>query len=256
MTATVETTHLLDDEAVARFVTYGYHIVPLPDLEAVHRAKTGMLQAWTQTTGETSGNWDAEKFSEIWEHPAVIGALTSLLGNDYRGPGKLAHCHGNKPGKESVWTHRDSYSDIVEPHRTQRCTCFYYPHRVTAEMGPTLVFPDSQYRQGNPNLIKHYMNIRGQAPLIVDGGTFVITSCNLWHGAAPNKSDVTRYLVKVNVGEAGPRTGPSWNHDPANLQRVNGILSSDQTMPMSWAEMVKLRRVRQKAWDYLMGRSA
>lgn len=252
-----QTQTLLTDAQVAHFVVLGYHIIELTGMDDVHQAIHRRLKDWTANQGKTSSNLNAGWFAEVLKDPRVAGAMTSLLGFDFAArvtdtwPG--VHCHGNPPGKGTVWTHRDSYADLPTAHKLNHLKCFYYPHDVTAQNGPTVVFPETHFRTGSPHVIKHYMNMLGQVPLVVKAGTYVISSGALWHGAAPNIGDAVRYLIKVDCAAQGDRTEPAWNHDPKNMPEVNRILGAELVTTPNWVDWGKLRVVRKKAWNYLAG---
>jgi hypothetical protein len=249
---------LLTDEQVAQFVTTGYLVIELPELAAVHAHIHAHLQEWSAAAG--GGQPDPALFTELLMEPRVAGAMSSLLGFDFGAevsdtwPG--VHCHANPPGKGTVWSHRDSYADLPTPHRLNHLKCFYYPHAVGEENGPTVVFPETHFRTGSPHVISHYMNMRGQVPLLVAAGTYVLSSGALWHGAAPNISDQTRYMIKVDISARGPRTEPAWAHEPANMPAVQRILGAELTSTPNWEDWGKARSIRQRAWRYLMGECA
>ena len=249
--------HLLSDEEIAHFVTRGYHLIDMSDLTDVHERSREYLEEFIMRDNHPhGGSVPNDMFLPIWRDPRAVGAAKSLLGHDCAipTPGGRMHCHCNPPGKDSVWNHRDSGSTPEDLYRTRYLICFYFPHDVPAEMGPTLVYPETHLRGGSVNWMKHYMNIKGQVPLICKAGLFAITSCNAFHGAAGNRSDKYRYMIKGHYGRRSDPTEPTWNHDPAHDEQVREILSHDQPMPASAGEHVKLRAARRRMWDYMSGK--
>ena len=250
--------HMLDDVQVARFLARGYHLIDMSDLTDVHAKACAFLDRFVADGHPHGGTVPNDLFIPIWHDPRAIGAARSLFGDDVSIPqqGQNMHCHCNPPGKESVWTHRDSYATAPNLHRFTYFICFYFPHDITPEMGPTIIFPESHLRGGSVNLIKHYMNIRGQVPMIGKAGMFAITDGSLWHGSAPNKSNRHRYLIKGHYGRRSDPTGPTWNHDPERLSEAMAVLANEAPTPLATRERVRLLEMRRRAWRYMTGQAA
>lgn len=253
----VDENYLLSDEEIARFIVRGYHLIDMADHADVHARSREQLSAFVNYNHPTGGSVANNTFLPIWYDPRAVGAARSILGHDCAMPvpnGQM-HCHCNPPGKDSVWVHRDSGSTPADLWRTTYLICFYFPHDVPAEMGPTLVFPETHLRGGSVNFMKHYMNIRGQVPLICKAGMFAITAGNLFHGAAGNKSNQFRYMIKGHYGRRSDPAGPTWRHAPDAMPAVRGILQGDGPVPAGVHEQVQLRGARQRMWDYMNGKA-
>ena len=88
--------HLLSDVEVARFLVNGYHLVE-PDLPPGLNEE---IAARLDDLGANPGDGITETVAELWQvldHPAVRGALTSLLGEDYT-VNSHRHWHCKLPG--------------------------------------------------------------------------------------------------------------------------------------------------------------
>lgn len=157
-------------------------------------------QIWEQVDEifEYEGNPRNEVFPRVRNlgrvliHPAVKGALTSILGPEYMiRPHR--HCHLTKAKEPGQNNHQDSYGDDenVRHHRGRWAMLFYYPQDVNDERGPTAVTPGSQYYTARDSVEPlEEILLCGQA------GTVAIVHYDLWHRATDNLCDEKRYLVQ------------------------------------------------------------
>ena len=180
----IDTKYLLTDVEMARFLVNGYHMVE-PELPA------GLNERVAEQLGSLTANpGDAitETVPELWqvlEHPSVRGALISLLGEDYT-VNSHRHWHCKLPDSGYMQWHQDSTNN--RNTQIDRLLGLYYPHTITAEMGPTVIVPGTQFRNAPTDRMSTYTNIRGQASLTVRAGTVAFTHYDLWHGTASNRS--------------------------------------------------------------------
>ena len=82
----------------------------------------------------------------VFDHPALVGALTSLLGPDYT-MNPHRHCHLNPPGSPGQSWHKDCYvfdHNFRHP-RFHWLLALYYPQDVSEAMGPTGTLPGTQF---------------------------------------------------------------------------------------------------------------
>ena len=86
-------------------------------------------------------------------------------------------------------------------------------------MGPTVIVPGTQFRNAPTDRMATYTNIRGQVPLVVKAGTVAFTHYDIWHGAAANRSPAERHMIKFLFRWTAENEGPTWNHEPALLNR-------------------------------------
>lgn len=129
---------------------------------------------------------------QIFDHPNVRGALTSILGPDYvMHPHR--HCHCNPPGSQGQDSHQDSYEDDenVRHHRTRWAMAFYYPQDVSDDMGPTALQPGTQYVYTHDAA-----DAMPEIALSGKAGTVTIVHYDVWHRAMANYSEKNRYMMK------------------------------------------------------------
>ena len=204
--ATASTSHLLDDEAVQRFIVDGYITLrpALPD--AYHSALRRQLDALIALEGNPGNDLlpKVPELSALFADPVVDGALQSLLGPDHI-LHRHRHCHDWHPDSEAQSWHKDyPISGHPRCHRGRWVLLFYYPQRVEPDMGPTAIQPRTQY----------YMDPQTDAPAIelcVEAGTVVIAHYDIWHKATANTASQTRYMLKFLCGRRTEPSTPCWN---------------------------------------------
>ena len=253
--------YLLSDIDVARFIVNGYHIVRPRLPKRVHQTIAEKLDALKQNPGDAI----TEAVPEMWQilnHSVVRGMLTSLLGEDYAVESHR-HWHCKLPGSDYMHWHQDG--------RNRRATGIdkllglYYPRDITADMGPTVIVPGTQFRNAPTDRMATYTNIRGQIPLMVKAGTIAFTHYDLWHGTAANRSKQKRHMVKFLFKRTSENAKPSWNHRPENLdtptdwnnreksEDANNILMFSRPISVGQSDHYKERAIRRQCWEKLMG---
>ena len=134
-------------------------------------------------------------------HPQVAGVVRSLLGEDFLVPRGGHHHFFQDPHLGQTW-HSDGLSgsgyDVTE------LQCYYYPHSVAIEDGPTMVLPGSHCRAVDREAIAHYGDIRGQISLTVPAGTIALTRYGIWHKAGPKTNDRARSMIKFSYHRTAP----------------------------------------------------
>jgi hypothetical protein len=258
----IEKQHLLTDEQVLAFVNHGYHLVePAPgmypaglhervlaDLDAAVAAKKGMGNSVLDSV---------PALHEIYGHPAVRGALMSLLGPDMR-MNPHRHCHIIQPKHmHSQGWHQDGTN--VRHHQVWCVLAMYYPQDVPAEMGPTAILPGSHLRNAPTDRMANYTNIRGARFLTVKAGTVAITHYDLWHAGTLNRTDRPRYMLKFLFDRKSPPTlgEPSWNHDPATAAGLARGKFAEMVGPITHygSDYYKEWELRRCMWEWLLGKS-
>jgi HEAT repeat protein len=234
----VDRTCLLDDRAMRRFIVDGYLQVQaqLPaGLNELIRARIGTVLANDGNPGDDILPYVPE-IGQVFEAPAVRGALTSLLGPGYAiHPHR--HCHDLGPGADGQHWHKDDYvgDQNVRHHRFRWVMAFYYPQDVSPDMGPTAILPRRQYHNTvhdnelartpdeleiarnmtveSSRLADHHPDAvrraarrldgeqariaeRGELPLCGQAGTVNLVNFDTWHRATANRSDRMRYMLK------------------------------------------------------------
>ncbi|MBT4503403.1 MAG: hypothetical protein HOC74_37075 [Gemmatimonadetes bacterium] len=208
---------LLDDQAMRDFIADGFVSV-CADLPAAIYQKIRQRAEEIFATEGNPGNDILPKVPElrqVLEHPAVAGALTSVLG-----PGYIVHphrhCHLNPPGSPGQSLHQDSYEadENVRHHRGRWAMGFYYPQDVDESMGPSSVLPASQYyNEGEQAHQQPELPVHGPA------GTMTIVHYDLWHRATPNRGEKKRFMIKFLFYRMQEPERPSWNHQGGDWER-------------------------------------
>ena len=205
---------LLTDSQMQEFIVNGFVTVKADFSPAFHESVRTRAEAIFSTEGNP-GNDILPKIPELADlflHPAVTGALTSILGPGYA-MHPHRHCHLTPPQQPPQRHHQDSYEDDqnVRHHRTRWAMAFYYPQDVNAQMGPTSVLPASQYYTSRKQVER-----KDESLLCGDAGTVTIVHYDLWHRATTNRSDRNRFMIKFLFCRMAEPTAPSWNcSDPS-----------------------------------------
>jgi Phytanoyl-CoA dioxygenase (PhyH) len=243
---------LLSDDEVVTFVIRGYHVVQTDFPAEFHRAIYDKISQLKENPGD--GILDCvPELHQVYDHPAVRGALISLLGQNYA-MNSHRHCHMNKPGTRSQDWHQDGTNQ--RHHHVRTVLGMYYPQDVTADMGPTVVLPGTHFRNAPTDRMASYANFREQVVFNVPAGTVAITHYDIWHAASANTSQKMRYMCKflfdrVDVPEP---TQPSWNHDPAAAAKAENRLTFERAVICSQSDHYKERDLRHEMWHHLLGR--
>ena len=140
--------HLFNDETMQRFLGDGYVVVKADLSSSVHNTIHKRLEEMFATYGNLGNNVLPliPEIHHVFNHPAVHGALTSILGSGY-----IMHshryCHSNPPNSAGQEFHKDSYEgdEEIKHHRCRWAMAFYYPQDTTEDMGPTSVVAGSHY---------------------------------------------------------------------------------------------------------------
>jgi hypothetical protein len=253
--------HLLSDAEVARFVTHGYHVVEPPLAAGLNESIAIKLDGMTTNPGDAITD-EIPELSQVLDHSAVKGVLISLLGPGYEVKGHR-HWHCKEPGSTHMQWHQDSTNN--RDISINRFLGLYYPRDVTADMGPTVILPGTQFRNAPTDRMATYTNVKGQVPLMVKAGTVAFTHYDMWHATAANHSAVKRHMIKFLFGRTEDNTQPTWHHQPESLEvphdwnardkaeDVNNILSFANPLGVGQSDHYKERGIRRQCWDQLMG---
>ena len=209
----VDKQYLLSDDAMRDFIVNGYVVVKPALPPDFH--KSVFQQTLEQIEkGENLGNnlllSKVPMLQQVFDDPAVHGALTSVLGQNYVMNQHRA-CHYHPPGSKAQDFHKDyPLGGNVRYHRTRLAMAFYYPQDVTEDMGPTAIQPATQY----------YMTPSEEAGLSLCGeaGTVTIVHYELWHRATENLSDKIRFMLKFLFCRTEEPQQPSWNAENPNWE--------------------------------------
>ena len=200
---------LLNDSQMQQFIVNGYVTVKADFPRPFHQSVYAQAQKIFSALGNPgNGILPAiPELADLFSHPAVTGALTSILGPGYA-MHPHRHCHLTPPRQSAQRHHQDSYEDDqnVRHHRTRWAMAFYYPQDVTVDMGPTSVLPASQYYTSRDQAEK-----QEEVLLCGEAGAVTIVHYDLWHRATTNRSDRNRFMMKFLFCRMEEPAAPSWN---------------------------------------------
>lgn len=247
-----EKRYLLDDEAMKQFIVKGYVLVETDFPAEFHEGVYRRIEEVFRTEGNP-GNAIYERvpdLAKVYEHPAVRGALVSLLGPDMlMHPHR--HCHANPPGSKGQKWHQDDVNR--RHHQIWRVLAMYYPQEVTPEMGPTLILPGTHFRNAPTARMATYGTFKDQVAFTVKVGTVAITHYDIWHRAAPNRSDRTRYMLKFLFDRTREPDRPSWRADPAKRDEVMMDFIRNWLPTDNQSDAYKHRVIWMNVWQWLHG---
>ena len=249
---------LLTDDQVADFVISGYHIVKPSFSPEFHSNVYSKLQSLSMNPGDEI-NKAVPALDQIYAHPSVVGALTSLLGDAYV-MAAHRHCHRNHPGTRSQMWHQDNLNIpmLIDGHgrvpdHVRSVLVMYYPQDVEANMGPTALIPGSHLFTSSPDRNASQGNFRDQIIATLDAGSLLILHYDIWHAGTANTSDKVRYMVKYLFERSSEPEDPSWNHDPLQDTRILDRLEKDEAAALQRSLISKRNYLRTKMWNNLAG---
>jgi hypothetical protein len=186
----------------------------------------------------------------VFAHPKVRGPLLSLCGDDMV-MNSHRHCHVRPPGPFAHNWHTDSRDRGATD--LQWVLAMYYPHTVTADMGPTVILPGSQFRSAPNPTLESFANIRGQLAMAVPAGSVAIVHPNIWHGAGPNYSERPRFMLKFLFDRKTRNAAPNWRHAAGCADSLAASILREPASPMDRHDLDKEVDKRQALWRYLTG---
>lgn len=137
--------------------------------------------------------YDHEVFDMAWQHPRVLGAVSHLLGSDFRLTGVSSR--GLRPGHGQQSLHSD-WGGQGEPGVWYLCHAICPLVDFTTENGATRVIPGSHH---NPWMLKGQSDLRKPHPaqhqLIGPVGTVFILNVHCVHSAVHNASSEPRHAI-------------------------------------------------------------
>jgi hypothetical protein len=256
MTETIDRAILLDDEAVANFIMQGYLLVETDFPPEFHEQVYRDIERVFASDGNP-GNRIYEtvpSLREVYEHPRVVGALTSLLGRAYR-MNDHRHCHVNDPEvrpKASVW-HQDDVN--FRGHRLDQALAMYYPQDVPQELGPTVILPGTQYHNTPTTRMRTHRNFKSQVALCVKAGTVAIAHYDIWHSLMRNHGSRKRFMLKFIFNRTEEPTDPSWNADPDMWAPIKQRLTVTRLDIDDQSDAYKHSVLWMQIWNWLHGKA-
>ncbi|MCC2683744.1 MAG: phytanoyl-CoA dioxygenase [Paenibacillaceae bacterium] len=246
--------HLLSDEQMAQFIAHGFVQLQTDFPEAFYRNIIRKMDEVYAVEGNPGNNLvpRVPEVQQIFDHPTVHGALTSILG-----PGYIMHAHRHghdrKPdarrSREELpevnpragW-HKDNYwgNEKTRNHLPWSAMIFYYPQAVSEQMGPTQIIAGSQNRYNMQD-----DDIDARLSVVGPAGTFVVIDYDMWHRATPNFTDTTRHMLKFLFFRMEAPQRPEWNNARAEWREPLNMLPIKRN-PLLWEHV----------WHWLSGSAA
>ena len=221
---------LLNDDQVQSFINSGFIEISLPELDSVHSEVNSRLREVCAAESQLGNNFlpRIPLLQQVLRNEKIHGALVSLLGSDY-----LIHphraIHRSTPLREaldgfslssdrhlmgagstatSMW-HQDAQSPLARArhHVPKFLIGFYFPHEVTAEMGPTRFLRASHCDNG-PDLSRSIYQ-----PEHVRAGTFFLAHFDIAHAGFPNVSNDDRFMLKFVFARTSQPAKPTWSNE-------------------------------------------
>ncbi len=201
--------YLLNDKEMRRFIIDGYIKIQTDFPTNFHHTIFQQVEDMFENQGNLGNNLLPliPEIQQVFSHPAVHGALTSALGENY-----IMHshryCHFNPLGSAGQNFHKDSYEgdEQIRRHRCRWMMGFYYPQDTTEDMGPTAILPGTQYYETHESA-----HTQPELALCGEAGTVTLVHYDLWHRAMPNQSDKKRHMLKFLFTRLDEPQAPSWN---------------------------------------------
>ena len=239
----VDRSYLFDDNAMRDFIVNGYHVINVDQPAAFHDGIYEKTKAIFDEDGNPGNNLlpRVPEIQQVYDEPAVRGALTSLLGPDYVMHAHR-HPHVNPPNSRGGSWHKDSYWGYtkVRDHHPRWIMAMYYPQDTPVEIGPTGVIPGSHYFESREEIVGGNGSVPDGFPASGKAGTITIIHFDLWHRAFPNATDKVRYMMKFQFTRMSEPDRPCWNCQQDDIDL--GDLSDDPRSAM-WRNM----------WHWLAG---
>ena len=201
--------HKLTDAQMREFIVNGHLTVKTDLPRSFHETIYRKTQELTAKEGNLGNNIlpRVPELQAIFEEPAVRGAFTSILGENYA-MHSHRHPHQNRPHSDGQGFHKDSYWGYqkVRHHCPRWAMAFYYPQDSPLEIGPSAVLPGTQYY--DTRITK---DNNGELALDGEAGTLTLIHFDLWHRAMANQTDKTRYMMKFQFIRMDAPQAPEWN---------------------------------------------
>ena len=207
----------LTEAQMRHFVSHGYLVLNTDFSPDFHAAMSRRIQEVMSKEGNPGNNIlpRVPEVQEVFHHPVIAGALTSVLGPNYT-MHPHRHCHFTEPGRKVQSWHKDSYWGYakVRNHHPWWAMIFYYDHAVDEVMGPSAFMPGTQYYNNRPgDETEQDVHMLGEA------GTFGLIHYDLWHRGNANNSTKTRSMLKfqfVRMARPTPAASADANWTPMN----------------------------------------
>ena len=234
--------HKLTDAQMREFIVNGHLTIKAGLPRSFHETIYRKTQELTEKEGNLGNNIlpRVPELQAVFEEPAVRGAFTSILGENYA-MHSHRHPHQNRPHSDGQGFHKDSYWGYqkVRHHCPRWAMAFYYPQDSPLEIGPSAVLPGTQYY--DTRITK---DNNGELALSGEAGTLTIIHFDLWHRAMANQTDKTRYMMKFQFIRMDAPQKPEWNVTDPHW-KLDDVDSATPTHQGTWKHV----------WNWVSGES-
>ena len=248
---------LLGDEQVRRFVADGFLAFDTGLDAGFHAAVTDELRVSMKQEGPLLGDNLLPRIPmlvDLLESPAVDGAMTSLLGEDYAfAPHRFPHNSEplaesdrsgafdpfqNAPamGKGSIsgsgW-HQDGHSKAGRSrwHTFRAANLFYFPHDTPLAMGPTRLLAGTHLYANIGDVVPEQVVLRD-----IPAGTAIVADFDVGHAGTPNRTNTSRYMLKFVVLRMQSPERATWDHREPGWRTPEG-LHTPHDLPRVWTSL-------------------
>ena len=239
---------LLNDEQVRQFIVDGA-LVLQPDVDPELHERINQKLRFSMEQEFHPGNNVLARVPEIWtvlRAPNIRGALTSLLGpNYYVHPHRAIHSSHPVEDKEATFEpshngppmgkgsragsgwHQDAQSPLsrARHHTPKYLIAFYFPHDTPEVMGPT------RYQAGSYLFSEPHEPTGVVLPAGHKAGTFVLLHFDMIHAAWPNRTDLTRYMIKIVFSRTETPVVPTWFNVDEQWQQPDNVRAEVDLSP-------------------------
>lgn len=234
---------LLTDEQMREFITKGYLVLKTDFSPEFHEELMEQLNQVYEKEGNPGNNLlpRVPEIQEVFKHPAIDGALQSVIGPNYL---MHTHRHGhfNATPKPGGW-HKDSYwgYNRMRNHHPWWAMIMYFPQDTPPELGPTAVMPGTQNYESR---VFQADDMKEEALASGEAGTFILIHYDIWHRATANTLGQPRYMLKFEFMRTEAPTTPSWNNENAKWQTPSSASELFYQHEDMWEE----------TWNWLTGK--
>lgn len=233
---------LLTDEQMRKFITEGFLILQTDFTEEFHQRLSEQLSMVYEKEGNPGNNLlpRIRELQNVFDHPVVTGALTSVLGENYM---MHAHRHGhyNASSKPGSW-HKDSYWGYkrMRNHHPWWAMVMYFPQDTPVELGPTGVYPGTQNYES-----RAFAKDESKDEALAHGkaGTFALIHYDIWHRSTANVLGKERFMLKFEFMRTVAPQAPSWDCKDMEWRKPENCFAPIAEHDAMWEE----------TWNWLCG---
>jgi hypothetical protein len=233
---------LLTDEQMRKFITEGFLILKTDFPAEFHKKLMDEMEQVYEKEGNPGNNvlpriGDLHK---VFDHPAITGALTSILGADY-----MLHTHRavhyNANANPGGW-HKDSYWGYkkIRNHHPWWAMIMYFPQDTPVELGPTGVMPGTQNYESR---VFQSDDTKEERLASGEAGTFAVIHYDIWHRATSNLKGMSRFMLKFEFTRTQVPESPTWNQLEKEWKQPSSLYTPFARHDAMWKE----------SWNWLSG---